>query len=163
MICSVGGEQRQSRAASRRWFIVTVLVYMAFNAIASAIGLVAKLPDLPATHAHSDHITLAQVSFTDGTIMSPPLVAMLVVALLLWGAVARNLVLQRICTALLVLGVGTTVVDEAIGFSSRPALYSSAKWGLALAIGTIFVVVGAAVVVSGAVWLYTGFRADGPR
>lgn len=158
----VGGSGQPPRAAARRWFIVTVWVYIGFNVAASVVGLLARLPDLPATHGHTDHITVAQIAFTDGTIMSPPLVAMVVVALLLWGATARGLVLQRIATALLVLGVGLTTVDEAAGFANRPALYSSAKWTLAVTIGIIFVVIGAAVVVSGIAWLYTSFRADGP-
>jgi hypothetical protein len=137
-----------------------VWAYVAFTVVVSIIGLWAKLPDLPATHAHTDRITVAQIMFTDGTIMSPPLVTMLIVGFLLWGAVAESLIAQRICTTLLVLGVGLSTVDEAIGFAHRPALYASAKWSLAVTIGAIFVVIGTAVVVAGIAWAYSSFRAD---
>jgi hypothetical protein len=117
--------------------------------LASIIGLVAKLPDLPATHARTDHLSVSQVLFGDGTIMSPPLVLMVVVVLLLLGSTVRNIWGARVCTGLLILGVAVTAVDEAIGFGNRPALYSDAKWNLALTIGSVFIVVAAAVVVTG--------------
>jgi hypothetical protein len=140
--------------ALRRTFVAAVWVYIGYNVVASVIGLIAKLPDLPATHAHTDHIAVREVLIGNGTIMSPPLVFMVVAALLLWGSLNRRMVLARICVALLILGVGLTAVDEAFGFNDKPSLYSPAKWHLAVTIGGIFVAIGAIVVGSGIGWLF---------
>jgi hypothetical protein len=135
-----------------------VWAYVGYNVVASIVGLAVKLPDLPATHAHTDRLSLGQVLFTNGTIMSPPLVLMIVVVLLLIGSSARRLWLARICTGLLIVGVGVTAVDEAVGFGDKPALYSQDKWDLALSIGSMFLIVAAMVVIAGAVRIYASRR-----
>lgn len=150
---------KTSPSTLRTWFVISVWAYVAYNVVASVVGLLVKLPDLPATHAHTDHLSVGQVLFTDGTIMSPPLVFMLAVVFLLLGSSARHLVVARVCAVLLIVGVGLTAVDEAGGFSNKPHLYSAGKWDLALTVGSIFVVLAALAVISGITWLYTTVRA----
>lgn len=142
----------------RQAFVGTVVLFIAANVVLSLVALLARLPDLPHTHATTDRITVETVLWGSGSIVSPPLVFMVVVVVLLWSATTRQAWLAAATTVLLVVGTIVMVIDEFGGdggLKNKPALYSQSKWDLALILGWIFIVVGAAVVVSGAGWLAT--------
>lgn len=139
-----------------RAFVATVGVFVAVNVVLSVVALVAKLSDLPHTHATTDHIGVGTVLWGDGSIISPPFVFMAVVGLMLWGALSGRTWLSRICTSVIVLGVVVMAVDEYSGdggLKSRPHLYSHAKRDLALALGWVFIAAAVFVTVSGLSWL----------
>jgi hypothetical protein len=117
-----------------------------------------KLPDVAASGAKTDSITIGQVLYGNGTIMSPPLLAMVAAALLLWGARVRRLVVACACTTVLTLLTAVASLDEVEGSSPRPVIYTAAKWDFAIALGVIFAVIGVAVVVSGIRYLSKSIR-----
>jgi hypothetical protein len=146
------------RGNPRTAFTWAVVVFIGYNLLVSVIGLIAKLPDVAASGAKTDSITIGQVLYGNGTIMSPPLLAMVAAALLLWGARASRLVIACICTAVLTLVTAVASLDEVEGFWPRPAIFTAAKWDFAIALGVIFAVIGAAVVVSGLWYLFKSIR-----
>ena len=143
---------------SRTAFTWAVAVFIGYNVLISVIGLIAKLPDVVASGAKSDSITIGQVLYGHGTMMSPPLLAMVAAALLLWGARARRFLVACACTTVLTLVTAVATLDEVEGFSPRPAIYSAAKWDFAITLGVIFAVIGVAVVASGIWYLSTSAR-----
>ena len=146
------------RGNPRAAFTWAVAVFIGYNVLVSVIGLIAKLPDVVASGAKTDSITIGQVLYGNGTIMSPPLLAMVAAALLLWGARARRLLVACACTTVLTLVTAVASLDEVEGFSPRPAIYTAAKWDFAIALGVIFAVIGVAVVVSGIWYLVKSIR-----
>jgi hypothetical protein len=146
------------RGNPRTAFTWVVAVFIGYNVLVSAIGLIAKLPDVVASGAKTDSITIGQVLYGNGTIMSPPLVAMVAAALLLWGARARRFLVACACATVLTLVTAVASLDEVEGFSPRPAIYTAAKWDLAIVLGVIFAIIGVAVVVSGIWYLITSIR-----
>jgi hypothetical protein len=142
------------RGNPRTAFTWAVAVFIGYNVLVSVIGLIAKLPDVVSSGAKTDSITIGQVLYGNGTIMSPPLMFMIAAALLLWGARARRLVLASVCTTVLTLVTAVASLDEVEGFSPRPVIYSLAKWDFAISLGVIFAAIGVAVVASG-IWHLT--------
>jgi hypothetical protein len=142
----------------RTAFTWAVAVFIGYNVLVSVIGLIAKLPDVVASGAKTDSITIGQVIYGNGTIMSPPLLATVAAALLLWGARARRFLVACACTAVLTLVTAVASLDEVEGFSPRPAIYTAARWDFAIALGVIFAVIGVAVVVSGIWYLVKAIR-----
>jgi hypothetical protein len=142
-----------SKSRMRRVFLVAACVYIGVNVVVSLIGLLFKLPDLPATQATTDAITVGQVLVSPGTIVSPPLLFMLIAALLLWGVTSRMTWLSRACTILIALGAGTTAVDEYGGLLLKPIQYSQGKWDLVLVLGSVFIAIAAVTAISGVAWL----------
>jgi hypothetical protein len=147
-----------ARGSARTAFTWAVAVFIGYNVLVSVIGLIARLPDVAASGARIDSITIGQVLYGNGTIMSPPLVTMAAGALLLWGARAGRLLIACACTTVLVAVTALASIDEVEGFSPRPVIYTAAKWDLAIALGVIFAVVGAAVVVTGIRYLSKNIR-----
>jgi hypothetical protein len=135
----------------RTAFTWAVAVFIGYNVLVSVTGLIAKLPDVAPSGAKTDSITIGQVLYGNGTIMSPPLLAMAAAALLLWGARSRRFLVACACTTVLTLLTAVASLDEVEGFSPRPAIYTAAKWDSAIGLGVIFAVIGVAVVVSG-IW-----------
>ena len=146
------------RGNARTAFTWAVAIFIAYNVLVSVIGLTAKLPDVVASGAKSDSITIGQVLYGNGTIMSPPLLAMVAAALLLWGARAGRLVIACACTTVLTVVTAIASLDEVEGFSPRPVIYTAAKWDFAIALGVIFAAIGVAVVVSGIQYLSKSIR-----
>lgn len=146
------------RGNPRTAFTWAVAIFIAYNVLVSVIGLIAKLPDVAASGAKTDSITIGQVLYGNGTIMSPPLLTMVAAALLLWGARAGRLVIACACTAVLTVVAAIASLDEVEGFSPRPVIYTAAKWDFAIALGVIFAVIGVAVVVSGIRYLSKSIR-----
>jgi hypothetical protein len=139
---------------SRTAFTWAVAVFIGYNVLVSVIGLIAKLPDVVASGAKTDSITIGQVLYGNGTIMSPPLLAMVAAALLLWGARAGRFLVACACATVLTLVTAVASLDEVEGFTPRPVIYSLAKWDFAIALGVIFALIGVAVVASG-IWYLT--------
>jgi hypothetical protein len=146
------------RVNPRTAFTWAVVVFIGYNVLVSVIGLIAKLPDVVASGAKADSITIGQVLYGNGTIMSPPLLAMVAAALLLWGARTGRLVIALACTTVLTVVTAIASLDEVEGFSPRPVIYTAAKWDFAIALGVIFAVIGVAVVVSGIRYLSKSIR-----
>jgi hypothetical protein len=142
-----------SKSRMRRVFLAAICAYIAINVAVSLIGLLFKLPDLPATQATTDAITVGQVLVSPGTIVSPPLLFMLIAVLLLWGVTSRVTWLSITCTVLIALGAGITAVDEYGGLLLRPIQYSQGKWDLVLVLGSVFIAVAAVVAISGVAWM----------
>ena len=147
-----------ARGNPRAVFTWAVAVFISYNVLVSVIGLIAKLPDVVASGAKTDSITIGQVLYGNGTIMSPPLLAMVPGALLLWGARAGRLLIACACTTALTLVTAIASLDEVEGFSPRPLIFSAAKWDFAIALGVIFAVIGVAVVVTGIRYLSKSIR-----
>jgi hypothetical protein len=143
---------------SRTAFTWAVAVFIGYNVLVSVVGLIAKLPDVVASGAKTDSITIGQVLYGNGTIMSPPLLAMVAAALLLWGARARRFLVACACTTVLTLITAVASLDEVEGFSPRPAIYTAAKWDFAITLGVIFAVIGVAVVATGVWYLAKSIR-----
>ena len=142
----------------RQAVVGTVVLFIAVKVVLSFVALIAKLPDLPHTHATTDRITVGTVLWGDGSIVSPPLVFMGVLALLLWGTAARRTWLASASAVLIVVGTVVMAIDEYGGdggLKRKPALYSQSRWDLAVTMGWIFIVAAAAVVVSSGGWLAT--------
>jgi hypothetical protein len=137
------------RSSRGRMFVLATLAYIAWNVVVSIIGLIVKLPDLPAAETHADRLTLGQVVADTGTIMSPPLALMILVGLLAWASTNSRAWVSRAATAATVLLVGLSVVAESTGFGEKPTTYSSGKWHLCIALGTVFDVLGVAVLLTG--------------
>ncbi len=146
------------RGNPRTAFTWAVAVFIGYNVLVSVIGLITKLPDVVASGAKTDSITIGQVLYGNGTIMSPPLLAMVAAALLLWGARAGRLVIACVCTTVLTLVTAVASLDEVEGFSPRPAIYTAARWDFAIVLGVIFAVIGVAVVVTGIWYLVKSIR-----
>lgn len=146
------------RGNPRTAFTWAVAIFIAYNVLVSVIGLIAKLPDVVVSGAKTDSITIGQVLYGNGTIMSPPLLTMVAAALLLWGARAGRLVIACACTTVLTVVAAIASLDEVEGFSPRPVIYTAAKWDFAIALGVIFAVIGVAVVVSGIWYLSKSIR-----
>ena len=146
------------RGNPRTAFTWAVAIFIAYNVLVSVIGLIAKLPDVAASVAKTDSITIGQVLYGNGTIMSPPLLAMVAAALLLWGARAGRLLIACVCTTVLTVIAAIASLDEVDGFSPRPVIYAAAKWDFAIALGVIFAVIGLAVVVCGIRYLSKSIR-----
>lgn len=142
----------------RTAFTWAVAVFIGYNVLVSVIGLIAKLPDVVSSSGKTDSITIGQVLYGNGTIMSPPLLAMVAAALLLWGARARPFLVACTCTTVLTLVTAVASIDEVEGFSPRPAIYTAAKWDFAIVLGVIFAVIGVAVIVSGIWYLVKSIR-----
>jgi len=146
-------------------FAGAVGVFVAVNVLLSVVALAAKLPDLPHTHATTDRLSIATVLWGGGSIISPPLVVMVVLALLLWAVLGRRPWLSRASAGLIVAGTLVMAIDEFAGdggLKAKPALYSQTKWDLALSLGWIFIISAAAVVVTGVGWLATSIRNPRP-
>ena len=137
------------RGSARAAFTWAVAVFIGYNVLVSVIGLIARLPDVTASGAKTDSITIGQVLYGNGTIMSPPLVTMVAGALLLWGARAGRALIACAGTTVLIAVTALASIDEVEGFSPRPVIYTAAKWDFAITLGVIFAVIGAAVVVTG--------------
>jgi hypothetical protein len=146
------------RGNPRTAFTWAVAVFIGYNVLVSVIGLIARLPDVVASGAKTDSITIGQVLYGNGTIMSPPLLAVAAAALLLWGARARRFLVACACTTVLTLVTAVASLDEVEGFSPRPAIYTAAKWDFAIVLGVIFTVIGVVVVVSGIRYLIKSIR-----
>lgn len=146
------------RGNPRTAFTWAVAVFIGYNVLVSVIGLITKLPNVVASGAKTDSITIGQVLYGNGTIMSPPLLAMVAAALLLWGARAGRLVIACACTTVLTLVTAVASLDEVEGFSPRPAIYTAARWDFAIVLGVIFAVIGVAVIVTGIWYLVTSIR-----
>jgi hypothetical protein len=146
------------RGNPRIAFTWAIAVFIGYNVLVSVIGLIARLPDVATSGARTDSITIGQVLYGNGTIMSPPLVTMVAAALLLWGARAGRPVIACACTAVLTIVTAIASLDEVEGFSPRPAIYTAAKWDFAIALGVIFATVGVAVIVSGVRYLSSSIR-----
>ena len=142
----------------RTAFAWAVAVFIGYNVLVSVTGLIAKLPDVATSGARTDSITIGQVLYENGTIMSPPLVAMVVAALLLWGARVGRPVIAWAGTTVLTLLTAVASLDEVEGFSPRPAIYSAAKWDFAIGLGVVFAVIGVAVVATGIWYLSKSIR-----
>lgn len=142
----------------RTVFTWAVAVFIGYNVLVSVIGLIAKLPDVAVSGAKTDSISVGQVLYGNGTIMSPPLLAMVAAALLLWGARAGRLVIVCACTTVLTLLTAIASLDEVEGFSPRPVIYQAAKWDFAITLGVIFAVIGVTVVVTGIRYLSKSIR-----
>lgn len=138
-----------TRRNVKRAFLGAALVYIAYNILLSIVGLIVQLPDLTSTHAHTDHITVSQIAFSTGTIMSPPLFLVAIIGALTLVAAVRQPWLSAIGTALTVVAITFTGVEEATGLSTRPTLISPAKWDLVLVLSVVFVVVAASVLATG--------------
>jgi hypothetical protein len=138
-----------------RWtFFAAVYVFIAYNVLASVVGLVVKIPDVTTTQTSVVHMTIVSVIFTSGTLVSPPLVWMVVLGLLLWGAVANRQWLSRAFALLSMLAIALLArADAQTILRGRPDLVSSSKWTLAVTIGWIFVGIAAVAVASGVTWL----------
>jgi hypothetical protein len=137
-----------------RAFLLASYVYIGVCVVISIIGLIAKLPDLPSSHAHTDSLTVGQVLVGNGTIMSPPLVLLIPIGLLAWGSTASRVWVARVTTAILTLLVAASVKDETQGFNDKPALFSSGKWHLCIALGVVFDIMGFVVVIAGILWVF---------
>jgi uncharacterized membrane protein len=146
------------RANPRDSFILATIAYIGYNVLASIIGVIAKLPDVTTTHQKTTNVTLGQF-LSDGTIVSPPLFLMIPIALLLWATTGRRRLVRRICTLLVMIGAGLTVLAELTGLSPRPSIFTAAKWDLVIAVGIVFAVFGVAVIATGLVRLYRSFAA----
>lgn len=146
------------RGSARAAFTWAVAVFIGYNVLVSVIGLIARLPDVTASGAKTDSITIGQVLYGNGTIMSPPLVAMVAGALLLWGARAGRALIACACTTVLIAVTALASIDEVEGFSPRPVIYTAAKWDFAITLGVIFAVIGAAAVVTGIRYLSKNIR-----
>ncbi|HEX4088680.1 MAG TPA: hypothetical protein VHZ33_08175 [Trebonia sp.] len=149
---------KMGKGDPRTAFTWAVAAFIGYNALVSVIGLIAKLPDVVASGAKTDSISIGQVLYGNGTIMSPPLLAMVAAALLLWGARGHRFLIACACTAVLTLVTAVASLDEVEGFSPRPAIFTAAKWDFAIALGSIFAVIGIAVVVSGIWYLSRSIR-----
>jgi hypothetical protein len=143
---------RAARPRLGKTFQMAALAYIGWNVVVSIVGLIAKLPDLPASHAHTDRLTFGQVLAGNGTIMSPPLVLMIIIGVLVAASTSSRAWISRGAAALTALLVGLSVIDETTGFSDKPALYSTGKWHLCIALGTVFDILGIAVVITGVLW-----------
>jgi hypothetical protein len=141
------------RSRPSRAFTAAIVGYIGFNIVATVVGVLAGLPDVTTTHATTDAVPIGQVFFPDGTIISPPLVFMIVAALLLWGVQRGHPVWSRVCAVLLILGAAVTSLAEVTGLGSRPALFSAGKWHIAVVTGSIYGAIGLAVVVTGLTFL----------
>jgi hypothetical protein len=135
-------------------FTAAIIAYIGYNVIATLAGIIARLPDVTTTHATTDQVPLGQVIFPDGTIISPPLIFMVLAALLLWGVISNRKALGAACASLLILGAALTSIAEVTGLGNRPSLFSPAKWHVAVVAGTIYGVIGLAVVITGVAFLY---------
>ena len=140
----------------RRTFLVAAIVWIAANVVLTILGVLLRLGDSPVTSTRE--ITLGRALLDSGTIVSPPLVFMVVAVALLWPAMARNRWAALVATAL--LAIGTTVVgwDTQGGLHVRAPLYSSSDWNIVLVLGWLFVALSAALVVSGIARLVVVFR-----
>jgi hypothetical protein len=136
--------------------MIATIAYIGYNILASIIGVIAKLPDVTTTHQKTTNIAVGQF-LSDGTIISPPLFLITLIALLLWATTSRRRLVARTCTLLVVIGVGLTVIAELSGLSPRPSLFTAGKWDLAIAVGFVFGVFGATVIATGSVRLYRSF------
>lgn len=131
-----------------RAFYGASFAYIGYTVVISLIGLLATFPDK--SHVASAHVTLGQVVFGYGTIMSPPLYFMAVIGLLLWGASAQSARLSRSSVALTVIGVlYSALVGISVLAGGHPDTYSIGKWAVALVLGVGFLVASAAVVAAG--------------
>jgi hypothetical protein len=137
-----------------RWiFFAAVYVFIAYNVLASVVGLVVKIPDVTTTQTSVAHMTVVSVIFSSGTLVSPPFIWMAVLGLLLWGAAANRPWLSRTCTVLSMLAIALLArADVQTILRGRPDLISSSKWTLAVIIGWIFVGIAAVAVASGITW-----------
>jgi hypothetical protein len=153
------GQTHPATPRSRQLAVFTAAItgYIGYNVIATLVGILARLPDVTTTHATTDQVPLGQVIVPDGTIISPPLILMVVAGLLLWGVTSRRKVLGPVCASLLILAAALTSIAEVTGLGNRPALFSAAKWHVAVAVGTIYGVIGLTVVIAGVAYLYQTF------
>jgi hypothetical protein len=143
-----------STSPIRRTFFAVVYVFIAYNVLASVIGLVVKIPDVTTTQTSVVHMTVFSVIFSSGTLVSPPLIWMAVLGLLVWGAAANRPWLSRVCTVLSMLAIALLArADAQTILRGRPDLISSSKWNLAIVIGWISVGIAAVAVASGITWL----------
>jgi hypothetical protein len=153
-VTATGTVEAVSTSPIRWTFFAAVYVFIAYNVLASVVGLVVKIPDVTTTQTSVVHMTVFSVLFTSGTLVSPPLIWMVVLGLLLWGAAANRPRLSNACTALSMIAIALLArADAQTILRGRPDLISSSKWTLAVIIGWIFVGIAAAVVASGVTWL----------
>jgi hypothetical protein len=142
-------------------FRTAVWVWIGYNVVVSLLGWLIQLPDLPNTHARNLDITLDQVVFSNGTIVSPPLFFMVIAGLLLWGAATSRVWLSATCTVLLIVSMVFTASDEYGGdggLTAQPTLYSDARWHLALVFGWLFIAISAVVALAGIYRLVLRFK-----
>ncbi len=73
-----------TRAWTTPWGIFrnAVWVWMGYNVLASLLGWIFGLPDIPNTHARNTDIALGQIVWSNGTIISPPLFVIVIAGLL---------------------------------------------------------------------------------
>jgi hypothetical protein len=153
-VTTTGIGETVSTSPIRRIFFAAVYVFIAYNVLASVVGLVVKIPDVTTTQTSVAHMTVVSVIFTSGTLVSPPLIWMAVLGLLLWGATANRPWLSRTCTVLSMLAIALLArADVQTILRGRPDLISSSKWNLAIIIGWIFIGIAAVAVASGITWL----------
>jgi hypothetical protein len=153
-VTTVGAGEEVSISPVRRTFFAAVYVFIAYNLLASVVGLVVKLPDVTTTQTAVVHMTVFSVIFTSGTIVSPPLIWMVVLGLLLWGAAANRSWFSKACTLVSMFAIALLAwADAKTILRGRPDLISSSKWTAAVIIGWIFVGIAVVAVASGISWL----------
>jgi hypothetical protein len=112
---------------------------MAATVILSILAWVFALGDSPVIH--TTHVSLVQVLVTAGSVVSPPLITMVLAGLFLWWALSRNAWLSRAGTVLLLAGIALTGWDTAGGLHVRAAGYSPPKWDGVLVLGWAYAVI----------------------
>jgi hypothetical protein len=109
----------QSQPIFRRSFLIAAWVWIGANVVLSLVGWLFALGDSPVTG--TTHITLIQVLWDSGTIISPPLIFMVVAGLILWGATSGRLWPARVGTGLLAIGIALIAWDTHGGLNTRPS------------------------------------------
>ncbi len=132
---------------ARRTFIALALVRIAANVVLALASMIFELGDSPVTGTRN--VSLGTALWSSGTIVSPPLVSMLVASLLLLGISMRRAWVPRVASVLFVIVIGIVAFDTAGGLHAQAPLYGPTRWAFVVIVGWLFVALSAATVSAG--------------
>jgi len=124
---------------ARRALAAAVAMWMAVTVIVSLLAWLFAWGDSPVIH--TTHVSMAQVLLTAGSVVSPPLITIVLAGLFLWWALSRHVWVSRTGIVLLLVGIALTGWDTAGGLHVRAPGYGAAKWDAVLVIGWAYVAV----------------------
>jgi hypothetical protein len=145
-----------------RVFLKAALAFAAYNVLGMVIGLAAALPASSGSQGNVHDMSHQEIA-GNGTALSPPLFLLVIVVLAVIAA-TRNGWIRRIGAFVIWFYAGFYLSAAQIGeLTTSTSPLTGAKWELVLVLGSIGLVIAAAVLLAG-LWTFAGaVRSRTPR
>ena len=144
--------------ATRKLFLRAAWTFVGWNVIAA---LVASVAGLPASNGQRGdlHNVGSQALYGDGTALTPPLILVAVVALFVLAATLRRGRFGWVGAAVTIVAAIFYAFPGELGeLTTTTSPLTGAKWDLALALGSLGIVIALATSLAGLYWVVASIR-----